>query len=164
MDKRRNQWIFGGIITGAFAGVCCIHRKYMQKQKRILMEKQMYIKKNLSMFKLMNEWMRKKQQGKSIYSFFQRNQYRRIAIYGMGDMGERLYDELYGTGIEVAYGIEQQKRGQYRELKILSLEDDLEQVDAVVVTAFYYFVEIAEKIKGIPNKKILDLEDIIYDL
>lgn len=132
--------------------------------EKMLLENQMYNKKHFQMFRMMNEWFQKKQQGKHIKSYFIKNGYHKIAIYGMGDIGERLYDELYGTEIEVAYGIEQQKRGQYRELQILSLEDNLEQVDAVVVTAIYYFVEIAEKIKYIPYNRILSLEDIIYDL
>lgn len=132
--------------------------------KNMLLENQTYSKKHFAMFRVMNEWFKKKQQGKHIKSFFIKNGYRKIAIYGMGDMGERLYDELCGTEIEVAYGIEQCKRGQYKELQILSLEDDLDQVDSVVVTAIYYFVEISEKIKYIPYNRILSLEDIVYDL
>ena len=50
--------------------------------------------KHFELFKMMNEWVRVKQEGKNLSSYFKRNGYKKIAIYGMSYAGERLVDEL----------------------------------------------------------------------
>ena len=43
-----------------------------------------------------------------------------IAIYGMGYLGECLYEELENTDIQVLYGIDQSARGLYGRVSYLS--------------------------------------------
>lgn len=120
--------------------------------------------KHLALFLMMNQWVKVKQGGKNLADYFEKNKYRKIAVYGMSYAGETLIDELKDTGIEVAYGIDQKADAIYADVDIVSAEDALEDVDAVVVTAITFFDEIAEKLSGKLGCPIISLEDILYEV
>ena len=44
------------------------------------------------------------------------------------------------------------------------MDDDLENVDAIVVTAITFFDEIAEKLEEKVNCPVISLEDILYEV
>lgn len=120
--------------------------------------------KYLALFLLMNQWLRVKQDGKNLVSYFERNEYKRIAIYGMSNVGKTLLYELHGTSIQVAYGIDQNPDKIYAEIDILSTEADLEPVDAVVVTAITFFDEIKKKLSEKVKCPIISLKDILAEV
>ena len=82
----------------------------------------------------------------------------------MSYAGETLLDELRDSEIEVAYGIDNRADSIYLDLDIVTMEDDLEEVDAVVVTAITYFEEIVEALERKLDCPILSLEDILYEV
>lgn len=112
----------------------------------------------------MNQWVKVKQEGKNLATFFQRNGYKQIAVYGMSYAGETLVEELKDTEVKVAYGIDRNADGIYASVEMVSLEDDLGEVDAVVVTAVTFFDEIEEKISEKLDCPIISLEDILYEV
>ena len=105
--------------------------------------------KHLSLFLMMNQWVKVKQEGKNLASYFEYNGYKKIAIYGMSYAGETLLSELKGTDVQVAYGIDR---------------NTLEPVDAVVVTAITFFDEIESKLSDKVNCPIISLEDVLYEV
>lgn len=120
--------------------------------------------KHLSLFLMMNQWVKVKQEGKNLSSYFKANGYNRIAIYGMSYVGETLINELKGTDIQVVYGIDKNANAIYTDIDIITLEDTLDEVDAIVVTAITFFDEIEEILQGKVNCPILSLEDILYEV
>lgn len=120
--------------------------------------------KHLALFLMMNQWVKVKQEGKNLADYFKTNDYKKIAIYGMSYAGETLFDELRDSGIEVAYGMDNRANSIYLDLDIVTMEDSLEKVDAVVVTAITYFEEITEKLERKLDCPILSLEDILYEI
>lgn len=120
--------------------------------------------KHLALFKMMNQWVKVKQQGKNLSSYFEENGYVKIAIYGMSYAGETLIDELRGTSVQVVYGIDQRADKLYAEVDIVTLEDTLEEVDAIVVTAITFFDEIEEELKNKMDCPIISLEDVLYEV
>ena len=120
--------------------------------------------KHLALFLMMNQWVLVKQEGKNLASYFEKNNYRKIAVYGMSYAGERLLNELKGSGIEVAYGIDQNADGIYSDIKIVTKEDALEPVDAIVVTPVFFFQEIEKDLAEKVDCPILSLEDILYEV
>ena len=113
---------------------------------------------------MMNQWVKIKQEGKNLSTYFENKGYKRIAIYGMSYAGETLVDELKDTGIEVVYGIDQNADSIFADIDIVTMDDTLEDVDAVVVTAITFFGEIEEKLHGKLNCSIISLEDILYEV
>ncbi len=120
--------------------------------------------KHLSLFLMMNQWVKIKQEGKSLVSYFEKKSYKRIAIYGMSYAGETLLDELKGTGIEVAYAIDKNSDNIYTNINIVSAEDSLEEVDVIVVTAITFFDEIRQQLASKVTCPIVSLEDILYEV
>lgn len=120
--------------------------------------------KHLTLFLMMNQWVKVKQEGKNLVEYFKKNGYNKISVYGMSYAGETLINELKNTEIEVAYGIDKSADTIYSDVTIFSLEDELEKVDAVVVTAVTFFDEIEQKLIEKMDCPILSLEDILYKL
>lgn len=124
-----------------------------------------YAEKCVALFQMMNNWVKIKQKGKTIASYMEAEGYKRIAIYGMSYVGETLLDELRESGVQVAYGIDQHADAIYTaDLDVVQAEDDLEEVDAIIVTAITYFEGIAEKLADKISCPVVSLEDIIYEV
>lgn len=109
---------------------------------------------------VLNAWMKVKFQGKSFDSFFQKYGYKKVAIYGMGYLGERLLDELYQSNVEVVYGIEKDKKESDR-LRMYVLQEEWPQVDAIVVSVVHLFFGIKYELEQKTDIPILSLENII---
>lgn len=123
-----------------------------------------YSQKHLSLFLMMNQWVKVKQEGKNLATYFERNGYRKIAVYGISYAGETLLEELKGTDIHVAYGIDKNADAIYADVNVVSMEDIIEDVDAIVVTAITFFDEIEEALSAKVSCPILSLEDILYEV
>lgn len=124
------------------------------------------IKKNEAILKMFNQWLIIKQEGKSIATYLKENNFKKIAIYGMSYAGERLLDDLKGTDIEVAYAVDQNADRMFAEVDMITKEEitDQQEVDAVIVTAIYFFDDIEEELSEMVDCPIVSLEDIIYEL
>lgn len=126
--------------------------------------KQRMSEKHLSLFLMMNQWVKVKQEGKNLASYFEQKGYKKIAVYGMSYAGETLVAELMGTDISIAYGIDKNADSIYVDVDIMSMEEDLDPVDAVVVTAITFFDEIENKLSEKIDCPIISLEDILYEV
>ena len=120
--------------------------------------------KHLSLFLMMNQWVKAKQQGKNLASYFEKNGYKSIAVYGMSYAGETLIDELQGTDIQVVYGIDKNADSIYADVDVFTMEDSLDEVDAVVVTAIFFYDEIVDALVQKLGCPILSLEKILYEI
>lgn len=120
--------------------------------------------KHLALFQMMNQWVKVKQEGKNLSQYFEANNYKNIAIYGMSFVGETLVDELKNTNTTVKYGIDKNADSIYSEVDVVNMEDELADVDAIVVTAITFFNEIEEQLTEKVNCPIISLEDILYEI
>lgn len=120
--------------------------------------------KHLALFLMMNQWVKVKQEGKNLASYFEKNGYKKIAIYGMSYAGAALIDELKGTQVCVVYGIDKNADSIYADVDVVSMKDHLTEVDAIVVTAITFFDEIEEALNSKIDCPILSLEDILYEV
>lgn len=111
-----------------------------------------------------DQWLRLRQEGKNLAEYFKREGYHTVAIYGMKELGEHLYDELEGTGIIVQYIIDKNADQIYADVEVKTPDEKLDQVDAIVVTAVYYFDEIEEMLSEKVDCPVLSLEDILYEM
>lgn len=147
-------------LIGAAAGASVAGKAVIGEKEKV----KAMSDKHLVLFLMMNQWVKVKQGGKNLSEFFTKNGYKRIAIYGMSYAGERLVDELKNTETEVAYGIDRNANSIYSDVAIRSMEDKLEEVDAVVVTAITFFDEIEKKLSENMDCPILSLEDVLYEI
>lgn len=154
--------IFGVTMALAGAGLGTVTaRKVMEK--KVDRWHQMS-DKHLILYRMMNQWVKVKQEGKNLSKYFEKNGYKSIAIYGMSYAGETLLDELKDSGIFVKYGIDKNADRISKGIDMVTIEDDLQEVDAVVITAITFFDEIAEELENKLKCPILSLEDILYEM
>lgn len=144
-------------VAGGTIGVGRITGPKIQKWEQLS-------NKHLALFRMMNQWVKVKQEGKNLSSYLEKNGYKEIAVYGMSYAGETLLDELRGTSVHVAYAIDQKADTIYANTAVVSMDNNLEPVDAIVVTAITFFDEIEEKLAQKVSCPILSLEDILYEV
>ncbi len=148
------------ILTGAALGAGAVGKIGIKKfEKECVMSG-----KHLALFKMMNQWVKVKQEEKNLSSYFENKGYKKIAIYGMSYAGETLLDELNNSTVSVAYGIDRNAESLYADVDIVSMDDALEEVDAIVVTAVTFFDEIEEALSKKMDCPIISLEDILYEV
>ena len=147
-------------IAGIAAGAGTAGRglgKQLNKQSELS-------QKHLALYMLMNQWVQVKQDGKSLDSYFEKYEYKKIAVYGMNFVGQTLCKELEGSHIQISYAIDKNAENIYADFDVVTLEDNLEDVDAVIVTPIYYFDEIEEQLASKMSCPIISMEDILYEV
>lgn len=149
-----------GAVVGSVAVVGTVGKKNV---KRINSAKSMS-DKHLSLYLMMNQWVKVKQEGKNLSTYFENNGYKKIAIYGMNYVGETLLSELKETDVQVVYAIDKNADVIYSDIDVVTIDDELEPIDAIVVTAITFFDEIEENLSDKVSCPIISLEDILYEV
>ena len=146
------------VVAGVISGAYIVGKNILKK----LSEVRLISDKHLTLFILTVQWIKVKQQGKNVSDFLKEEGYENIAIYGMSYIGERLIDELKNTDINVVYGIDRNINFISSSIDLVSINDNLKTVDAIVVTAVTFFDEIYEELSKKIDRPIISLEDILY--
>lgn len=134
-----------------------------KKYQKIVSEETKRKQKMTDYFELMNVWMELLEDHKEVAKYFEKNNMKRIAIYGVGKIGEHLFKQLQNSNIEILYFIDKRAVAFGHGVEVLSLEDKLEKVDAVVVTPVYDYNAISSDLKKKCDYKIVSIEDVIYE-
>lgn len=130
------------------------------------------MKKNnriLDYYDISSQWLNIKYKEKRAFSsFFEKNGYHTIAIYGMGDFGQYLYEELKDSSITVAYAIDKNAPAiptKDSVLPIKRITEITDEVDAIIVTPTFAFDAIKRDLQkqGI-SCPIISLLYFIYNI
>lgn len=147
-------------ILEAFAAGFISAKKLLSNDKKIK-EVQSQLEKITFYYQILNMWMEMKQKSISTVSYLQKKGIEKVAIYGMKELGERLYEELKSTDIEVACIIDKNPEQVLGDFIVISPDDRIPKVDAIIVTANYYYLEIAEELKEKVDCPIYSLNGIL---
>ncbi|MCI8666110.1 MAG: hypothetical protein HFG82_05530 [Dorea sp.] len=147
-------------VMGVFAGVLSVKKVMSSK----VQELKSMAEKHLSLFLMMNQWVKIKQEGKQLSHYLEKQGYKQVAIYGMSYAGETLVDELKASAIQITYAIDKNAGAIYEDVNIVSPEEDLEKVDAIIVTSITFYDEIKENLSKKISVPILSLEDLLYEI
>ena len=114
-------------------------------------------------FQILNQWLCLRQKGGSVTSFFKDNLIKNVAIYGMGALGERLYDELKDSEVAVLYGIDRMasSKNMYGLKIYSSCEIAFTETEVIVVTPVQDYNTIVLGLEEKTNAVIMSLEDIL---
>lgn len=155
--------IVGAFILGFGIAGFCFGRIIKKKNSQIGRSVNL-ADKHMELYMLMNQWVKNYQQGKRVENFFAKRNIKTIAIYGMNYVGQTLYDELKNTSVTPVYGIDRNYKKIYSEIEIVSPDDELKEVDAIVVTSITFFEDIRQKISDKTNAEIINLFDVVFNL
>lgn len=87
-----------------------------------------------------------------------------ISIYGIGELGERLFEDLEASKIKISYAVDRNTNKNYHNIPVVLPEQASENVQMIIVTPIMEYEEIKEKLKQIVNSQIVSLKDIIYNM
>lgn len=132
-------------------------------------ERTVFLKKRAEQYEdyyhLLNHWLEAKNYGASARDYFLANGWKNIAIYGMGDLANRLMEDLGNSDIGVKYGIDRDAAGTVARISdIYSPNDKLPEVDVVVITPFYAYKPIQEMLKKKLDCPVISLENVIWSI
>ena len=82
----------------------------------------------------------------------------------MSYAGLRLAEELENSNIEIKYGIDKNAEAICSDIDVVTMQDQLTEVDAVVVTPIVFFNEIEKELSEKLDCPIISLEDILYEI
>lgn len=114
-------------------------------------------------FNILNQWLEKKQRNQSLLDFFHANCIKTIAIYGLGALGQRLYDELEGSDVSVAYAIDR-AAGERRWKGVTVIRPEAESypdADAIIVTPVQDYWQIVRQAGRRTRIPLVSLKDVI---
>lgn len=146
-----------GLIAGFFGA------------KSILKNSNVFENRFRSYYHLLNKWLKVKIEGRQIIDYLETNNINALAIYGFGELGMRLYEELTKTRVDVAFIVNKSVTSgcQFEGIKVVDIPDVSLQgrVDAIIVTPVYDFQYIFnDLIKAGVKDRIISLEEIITKL
>lgn len=121
--------------------------------------------KHLALYILLSDWLKMKNlRSNFIEDYLMDMGYRRIAIYGLGYVGEALYDELSNSHkLVVSCVIDKQKGKNYNNAKVVGLDEIIDDVDVIIVTAISFYNQIECELKEYTNAQVISIEEIIYN-
>lgn len=155
------------VISGISASVGIVAGVYftgMHKEKKIQgLQERIYVLSDH--FQLLNHWLELRNEGKSIVSYFEREGYGHIAIYGMAELANRLSEELAGTEVVIDYGIDRDVSCTIARIsEIYSPEDKLPETEVIVVTPYSSFDSIKEVLEKKVECPVVSLEEVIWSV
>lgn len=154
--------MFCGLFLSLGAGIGLMAGK--MNAKRQVQEEKVKTDKFRGYYDLLNKWLKLGHQKVSLDQWFEEERIQSVAIYGLGEIGYRLVEELQDSNVTVKYGIDKNSVSGYDNLEIRTLDEKIDEVDAIIVTPIFAFNEIAQKIEEKYAGRIVSMEDIIFDL
>lgn len=148
-----------GIGSGLFMGGKFIGQQY--EKHCAVIEKQADCFSEL--YSLMQQWVKVYQSGHTLESYFVKNGYKKIAVYGMSEMGYMVLNELQGTSVEVAYCIDRNADNVFAEIDVRRPDAELPQVDAIIVAVVQFYEEVKESLEKNVSCPIISLSDVVWE-
>ncbi len=110
-------------------------------------------------------WLDADQMGLSMAEYLRSKKESKIAIYGMDNIGVRVYGRLKDEGMDVAFGIKNSAEGNpFGLIMKNSIEDCDFSNTSVIVTDFFDYYNIEEKIKKNGAKNVYSVDSILTDM
>ena len=110
---------------------------------------------------MLDDWTTLEEEGRGIAKYLKDHKMEKLAVYGFGPLGKKLIKRLEGSGACVQYIIDQNAAFLETEYPAYTLEDDLEEVDAVIVALVQEEMKIEKSIKKKLTAKVFTVGDIV---
>ncbi len=122
------------------------------------------IKRNEIIIKMLEKWILNVQSGSPVITYFRKNNFKSIGIYGLGCMANLLCEELKDTEIEIKYVFDKNADKLLSDLKMFAECDGSEEVDVIVVTPAGEYCGIKEHLEKKMSCPIVYVGDILFSV
>ena len=133
-----------------------------QEENYHIQELELKLQKQIRFYQLLTKWLSAKIEGYNIADALRKKGFSNIAIYGYAELGKLVYQELQNSAIEVCYILDKKiKQIDNGDISVFMPECKNGRVDAVVVTAIFYYDEIRAELEELGYENVISLETII---
>ena len=145
---------------------CDINIEQFQKDKQLSLNifmkrknesKELYV----SYYRLLEKWMRAREENRNPIEYFYKNHYKNIVIYGLGKMASHLFFDLKDSDVKVIGAIDKGAINKFEEYPVVTIDDDIPKADCIIVTTTYDYENIKEQLVSKVDCPIISLMDII---
>lgn len=113
-------------------------------------------------YELTLRWLEIRQRGHRFEEFFAQKCIKSVAIYGMAELGRRLYDEIECSSVEIKYLIDKNPVAPMKQfLDFTSIDEVGNDVDAIIVTAVMTEKQLVDELKNRGYKEVIGLSEIL---
>ena len=140
---------------------------FERRKSRECKRNQLEICKRESLLETYERWVDKLISGKKIAQFLMKNNYHKVAIYGVGRIGKHLLIEFQRSGIDVVYVIDQnisRHTSYFEGIPCYSMESILPYADMVIVTVSSAAEGIKVELRKRVPYQIESMDDILFVL
>ncbi len=110
---------------------------------------------------ILKKWLYFSERGIGVQELLLSKNYKNIAVYGMGTLGECLYNSLSHTSeVKIVYGIDRRAECFRYEFPIYLPGDDIPETDVIIVTIPKDYKEIEYNLRQKGTYNIISIEDI----
>lgn len=160
------DYIVGGLaVFIIWTIVFIVYRRNCKKLIHTMKDRIQYDEKYL--FFLLR-WKNAEQRHVNIAERIRKSGYSKVAVYGMGELGWIICNELLNAGLDVAYAIDKNADklscnafSNIPDVWLKLPEEDLEPVDLIIVTALKSYSEIKAILEKRYTYKIMSIEDFL---
>lgn len=114
--------------------------------------------------RLLLKWITLKQDHINLGRYFEMHSLYTIAVYGLGERGIRFLDELRDSNVKIQYVVDKNAKQFAVSFPLYTPNEELEEVDAMVVTVLNGFRDIEERMAYKLQCPIISIEDVIESL
>lgn len=150
--KKNISGILFGILAGAAAAGKIIELRSKKSNDQA--------KKMEQYYHILTRWLELRQEDRTLYSYFKKMGYSKVGIYGMRELGQRLYYELKDSDIEM-FLMDRACESISFEYDITSPVDGIPCVDVIIVTAAYYYDSIRKELEQKVKCPIVSIADVL---
>lgn len=110
---------------------------------------------------ILDKWKQVETIGRSISDYLKECNWKSVAIYGMGKLGCRLYEELNASEIEIPYVIDQNPEFLEELVRVKMPNEIPDEVDVIIVTVSKEEQEIVRSYKERYNCNIVGISQLL---
>ena len=119
-------------------------------------------------FITMKKWLENRNAGKTFADYFHDYGYKNIAIYGAGDLGRLLYEEIKDSGIKVSYFVDRNGEGilENEGIRVITVDriKEMPLVDVIVITPVGNYDAISRALViEAPELPTINLREAVYE-
>lgn len=161
MKKRQMQGIFGSLLLLLFI----FYQRIKIKTKEALKYKD-DLKRMKKLYAVLNRWLVLEICNKNIGEILEKKGYRTAAVYGMGELGQRLTEKLEtGSKMEVLYGMDRNAQIISALVPVYRLEEALKfgEPDVVILTAYSRDDSLMNRLQAGFSCPIIRIEELLNE-
>ena len=119
-------------------------------------------------FTTLKRWLENRNHNKTFLDYFHQCGYQTIAIYGAGDLGNLLYEEVKGSDVHVKYFVDRNAEGmkEIDQIPVITIPEmkNVEDVDVLVITPLGNYDAINQRLtEYMPEMRTISLREAVYE-